>query len=86
MNMGDAMMLGRGRCCEGTAENNSSGKRNYRLTAHLRISWLSRCGATRNGLVISGTQEKLAKRFVYSSPSNKVDAHVSSAIRRASLG
>jgi hypothetical protein len=59
MNMGDAMMLGRGRCCEGTAENNSSGKRNYHLTGHLRISRLSRCGATRNGLVISGTQEEL---------------------------
>jgi len=37
--MGDAMMmLGRGRCREGEAENNSGGKRNFCLAEHFCIS------------------------------------------------
>jgi hypothetical protein len=42
MNMGDAMMLGRGRRCEGGAENNGNGKRNFHLAEYFRISFL-RC-------------------------------------------
>jgi hypothetical protein len=41
MNLRDAMMLGRGRCREGSAENNRSGKRNFCLVDHFRISRLS---------------------------------------------
>src|SRR5215470_3454848 len=41
MNMGDAMMLGRGRCREGDAENHCGGKRNLGIAEHFRISWLS---------------------------------------------
>jgi hypothetical protein len=36
--MGDAMMLGRDRCQEGSAENVHSGKRNFCLVQHFRIS------------------------------------------------
>jgi hypothetical protein len=36
----DPMMLGRGRCREGGAENNRSGKRNFCLAQHFRISAL----------------------------------------------
>jgi hypothetical protein len=38
MNTGDAMMLGRGRCREGGAQNNCGGKRNFYLAQHFCIS------------------------------------------------
>jgi hypothetical protein len=41
INMGNAMMLGRGRCRESGAENNRSGKRNFYFAEHFRISWPS---------------------------------------------
>jgi hypothetical protein len=34
MNMGDAMLLGRGRCREGVAEHDCGGKRNFYLAQH----------------------------------------------------
>ena len=34
MNMGDAMLLGRGRCLEGVAEHDCGGKRNFYLARH----------------------------------------------------
>jgi hypothetical protein len=40
MNMGDAMMLGRGRNREAGAENNRNAKRNFCLAGHFRVSWL----------------------------------------------
>jgi hypothetical protein len=41
MNMGDVMILVGGRRREGCAENNCSGKRNFHLAEHSRISLLS---------------------------------------------
>jgi hypothetical protein len=37
INMGDAMMFGRGRCRESGAENNRSRKRNFYLAEHFRV-------------------------------------------------
>ena len=37
MNIGDAMMLGRGRCREGDAKNNCSRKRNFCLAEHFYL-------------------------------------------------
>jgi hypothetical protein len=39
LTMGDAMMLGRGRCGQRTAKNNCSGKRNFYLARHFQVSW-----------------------------------------------
>ena len=41
MSVGDAMMLGRGRCREGGTENNRSGKRQFCRPEHFRVSLLS---------------------------------------------
>src|SRR6516164_2880937 len=48
MNMGDAMMLGRGRCRKADAENHCGRKCNFCLAEHFRISWLSFALAPRN--------------------------------------
>jgi hypothetical protein len=49
INMGDAMMFGRGRCRESGAENNRSGKRNFYLAEHFRVSRLSFATQPENG-------------------------------------
>ena len=48
MNMTDGMIFGRSRCRERGAENNCSGKRDFYLAKHCRISCLSRCGSAPN--------------------------------------
>src|SRR5271163_2839564 len=50
MNMTDGMIFGRSRCREHGAENNCSGKRDFYLAKHCRISCLSRCGSAPNRL------------------------------------
>ena len=52
MNMGDAMMLGRGRCREGDAENNCGGKRNFCLAQHFCLLVELR-RQTPNGLAVA---------------------------------
>ena len=49
INMGDAMMSGRGRCRKSGAENNRSGKRNFYLAEHFRVFRLSFATRPENG-------------------------------------
>lgn len=61
MSKGDAMMLGRGRCREGGAEDNRSGKRNFCLAEHFSYLPIEFCN-----LAVAGQQDETEKHLGYS--------------------